>query len=122
MKAIRDGIFDLIRPVITSTLGLCVPIMRWIPAALAFCARRHIEVSTSSAAVIIRSASSSIIITICGINSFSGSPAVIALYDFISRIFTDSISSRVSANSGMVCREDNTAFASTARNFVGEFC
>ena len=57
------------KAVITSTDGLCVPMMRCIPAALAFCASRQIDSSTSSGAVIIRSASSSIIMTILGIYS-----------------------------------------------------
>ena len=59
-KAIRDGTFALIMPVITSTRGLCVASTRWIPTARAFCARRMIESSTSAGATIIRSASSSI--------------------------------------------------------------
>lgn len=36
VKAIRVGIFALIRPVITSTDGRCVASTRWIPAARAF--------------------------------------------------------------------------------------
>ena len=49
---------------------LCVAIIRWMPAARASCARRQIASSTSPGATIIRSASSSTIMTICG--SFSG--------------------------------------------------
>ena len=63
-NAILDGMFALIRPVITSTDGLCVAIIRCIPQALAFWARRQIDVSTSCEATIIRSASSSTITTI----------------------------------------------------------
>ena len=65
-NAILDGIFALIKPVITSTDGLCVAITKCIPAALAFWANLHIASSTSLAATIIKSASSSTIITICG--------------------------------------------------------
>ena len=65
-NAILDGTFALIRPVITSTDGLCVAITRCIPAALAFCANLHIESSTSLEETIIKSANSSIIINICG--------------------------------------------------------
>ena len=35
-NAILEGIFALIIPVTTSALGVCVAIIRWIPAALAF--------------------------------------------------------------------------------------
>ncbi len=63
---ILEGIFALIIPVITSTDGLCVAITRCIPAALAFCANLHIESSTSLEETIIKSANSSIIITIGG--------------------------------------------------------
>ena len=66
-NAIRLGIFALMRPVITLTEGLCVAIIRCIPAALASCASLHIASSTSFDATIIRSASSSTIMTICGI-------------------------------------------------------
>ena len=59
-KAIREGTFALIIPVMTSTRGLCVASTRCIPTARAFCARRMIESSTSAGATIIRSASSSI--------------------------------------------------------------
>ena len=46
LKATREGTLDLIKPVMTSTLGLCVAIIKWIPAALAFCAKRTINDST----------------------------------------------------------------------------
>ena len=69
-NAIREGILALISPVMTSTDGLCVAITRCIPAARASWASRQIASSTSPEATIIRSASSSTIITICG--SFSG--------------------------------------------------
>ena len=51
---------------ITSTDGLCVATIKCIPQALAFCAIRHIAVSTSFGATIIKSANSSIMITIWG--------------------------------------------------------
>ena len=47
-KAIRDGTFALIMPVMTSTRGRCVASTRWMPTARAFCARRMIESSTSA--------------------------------------------------------------------------
>ena len=65
-NAMREGMFALIRPVMTLTSGLCVPMMRCMPAALAFCAMRQIDSSTSSFAVIMRSASSSITMTMDG--------------------------------------------------------
>ena len=45
-NAIRVGMFALIRPVNTSTDGLCVARIKWIPAARAFCASRAISSST----------------------------------------------------------------------------
>ena len=66
-KAIRLGILAFMSPVMTLTDGLCVAMTRWIPAARASWARRQIASSTSLDATIIRSASSSTIITICGI-------------------------------------------------------
>ena len=65
-SAMRDGIFAFIVPVMTSAEGRCVAIIRCIPAARAICARRITESSTSLGEAIIKSASSSIIITICG--------------------------------------------------------
>ena len=62
-KQIRAGRFDLIRPVITSTVGFCVARTRWMPTARLFWARRMMCPSTSLAAVIIRSAISSATIT-----------------------------------------------------------
>ena len=53
------GKFALMMPVMTSTEGLWVAIIRCMPAALAICASRAIYSSTSFAATIIRSASSS---------------------------------------------------------------
>ncbi len=72
-NAMRLGMFAFIMPVMTSTDGRCVAMTRCIPAALAICARRHMASSTSLGAAIIRSASSSMITTICGIWSI-GSP------------------------------------------------
>ena len=63
-KAILEGTFALINPVITSTDGLCVAITKCIPAALAFCASLQMASSTSFAATIIKSANSSTIMTI----------------------------------------------------------
>ena len=60
---IREGKFALINPVITSTEGLCVASTRWMPTARAICARRVIDSSTSRPEVIIRSASSSMMMT-----------------------------------------------------------
>ena len=65
-KLMRVGRFALITPVMTSTDGRWVAMIRWMPAARAFCASRWIRNSTSLPAVIIRSASSSTITTICG--------------------------------------------------------
>ena len=42
LNAILEGIFAFIIPVITSTEGLCVAIIKCIPAALAICASLHI--------------------------------------------------------------------------------
>ena len=50
----------LMTPVITFTDGRCVAITRWMPTARAICAMRQIESSTSRAATIMRSDSSSI--------------------------------------------------------------
>ena len=60
MSAMRLGMFALIRPVTTSTLGRWVATTRWIPTARAIWAIRQIASSTSRGAIIIRSASSSI--------------------------------------------------------------
>ena len=49
----------LITPVMTFTDGRWVAITRWMPTARAICAMRAIDSSTSRAATIIRSASSS---------------------------------------------------------------
>ena len=60
LKAIREGTFALIIPVMTSTRGDCVASTRCMPTARAFWAMRMIESSTSAGATIMRSASSSI--------------------------------------------------------------
>jgi hypothetical protein len=65
-KLKRVGMFALIRPVITSTLGRCVARIRWMPEARAFCASRAISSSIFLPTTIIRSASSSITITTNG--------------------------------------------------------
>ena len=62
-NAIRLGTLALITPVITSTDGRCVAIMRWMPTARAICAMRQMLASTSRAATIMRSLSSSTTIT-----------------------------------------------------------
>ena len=79
-NAILEGTFALISPVITLTEGLCVAMTRWIPAALASCDKRTIASSTSPGATIIRSASSSTIITICG-SFLKSSPSIPFLID-----------------------------------------
>ena len=66
-KAMREGMLALMTPVMTSTEGRWVAMTRCMPAARAICARRQIESSTSPGAAIIRSASSSMMMTICGI-------------------------------------------------------
>ena len=71
-KATRVGIFALINPVMTSTEGRWVATTKWIPHALAFCARRAMGSSTFLPTTIIKSANSSITMTING-NSSSGS-------------------------------------------------
>ncbi len=76
-KAIRVGTLALIRPVITSTDGRCVASTRWMPAARAFCAIRAISSSTFLPTTIIRSASSSMTMTIIGsLSSGSGASGV----------------------------------------------
>ncbi len=65
-KEIRVGKFALIVPVITSTEGRWVAMIRWMPAARAICARRWIAPSMSLPATIIRSAISSTMITMYG--------------------------------------------------------
>ena len=65
-KAMRVGMLALIRPVITSTDGRWVARIRWMPAARAFCARRAISSSTFLPTIIIRSANSSMKITMYG--------------------------------------------------------
>ena len=69
LKAMRDGRFALMTPVRTSVEGRCVATTRWMPTARAFCARRTTDSSTSFGAIIIRSASSSMTMTISGIGS-----------------------------------------------------
>ena len=59
LKLILLGKFAFISPVTTSTDGRWVAMMRCIPVALPSWARRHSDCSTSNAAVIMRSASSS---------------------------------------------------------------
>ena len=58
-NASRLGMFALITPVMTSTEGRWVAMTRWMPTARAIWASRQMLVSTSRAATIIRSASSS---------------------------------------------------------------
>ena len=72
IKLILVGIFDLISPVITSVLGLCVATIRCIPAARASCVILIMLSSTSLLATIIKSANSSIITKINGSFSNSG--------------------------------------------------
>ncbi len=65
-NAIRLGKFALMRPVMTFTDGRWVARIRWIPIARAFCASIASGVSTSACTVIMRSASSSMTMTIIG--------------------------------------------------------
>ena len=58
-KARRAGTLALMTPVMTFTDGRWVAMMRWMPTARAIWAMRQIESSTSRAATIMRSASSS---------------------------------------------------------------
>ncbi len=88
LKAIRAGKFAFITPVITLALGRCVANMTWMPIARAFWASRAIGVSTSLPAVIIKSANSSTMTTIYGMNlcPFSGLRTLevnLALYSLI---------------------------------------
>ena len=66
LKAILLPMLDLMVPVITSTEGRWVATTRCIPAARASAARRLIAFSTSLEATIIRSASSSMMMTTLG--------------------------------------------------------
>ena len=63
-KLIRVGKLALIVPVMTSTDGRCVAMIRWMPEARAICASRWMQASISLPATIIRSAISSTITTI----------------------------------------------------------
>ena len=68
-NASRLGMLALITPVITSTDGRCVAMTKWMPTARAICAIRQMLASTSRAATIIRSFSSSTTITMNGSRS-----------------------------------------------------
>ena len=59
----RAGKFALIVPVMTSTDGRWVARIRWMPTARAICARRMIDSSTSAEETIMRSAISSMTMT-----------------------------------------------------------
>ena len=59
MKASRLGMLALMTPVMTSTDGRWVAMTRWMPKARPIWAIRQIDSSTSRAATIIRSLSSS---------------------------------------------------------------
>ena len=63
LSAARVSMLDLMRPVTTLADGLWVAMMRWMPAARASCAMRTMEASTSFPATIMRSESSSMMIT-----------------------------------------------------------
>ncbi len=69
LKLMRVGRLALMTPVMTSTEGRCVAMIRWMPAARDFWLRRWISTSISLPTVTIRSASSSTISTICGSTS-----------------------------------------------------
>jgi hypothetical protein len=66
-KEMRVGKFALIVPVMTSTEGRWVAMMRWMPEARAIWARRWMQASISLPATIIRSAISSTMTTMKGI-------------------------------------------------------
>ena len=68
-NAIRDGKLALISPVTTFTDGRWVARTMWMPVARAFWASRTIGSSTFLPSRIIRSASSSMMITMYGIRS-----------------------------------------------------
>ena len=68
-KERRDGTFALINPVTTSTDGRWVASTKWIPAERANWVIRTTDSSTSFAATIIKSASSSIITSRYGYGS-----------------------------------------------------
>ena len=79
-SAILEGMLAFIRPVMTSEEGRWVAMTRCIPAARPICATRQMASSTSLAAAIIRSASSSINTTIFGLCSpSSGLARIMAL-------------------------------------------
>jgi len=63
-KEMRVGKLALMTPVMTSTEGRWVAMMRWIPAARAIWASRARDSSTFRGATSMRSASSSITMTI----------------------------------------------------------
>ena len=65
-KEMRVGKLALIVPVMTSTLGRCVAMMTWMPAARAIWARRWTAASISLPATIMRSAISSMTTTMKG--------------------------------------------------------
>src|SRR5664280_2078404 len=83
-NAMRLGKLALISPVTTFTEGRCVASTRWMPVALAFWASRTIGSSTFLPSRIIRSASSSMMITRYDIRS-AGS-ARVSLYPNVSRV------------------------------------
>ena len=68
-NAMRAGMLALMTPVMTLTLGRWVATIRWMPTARAFWAMRVIDSSTSRAATIIRSLSSSTTTTMYGSRS-----------------------------------------------------
>ncbi len=72
-NAARAGMLALMTPVMTFTDGRCVATIRWMPTARAFWAMRVIESSTSRAATIIKSLSSSTTITMNGRRWYSAS-------------------------------------------------
>ena len=80
-KAMRDGMLALITPVITSTDGRWVASTRWIPTARAIWAIRQTDSSTSRAATIMRSLSSSTTIRMNGSRGRRGSVDVVVLVD-----------------------------------------
>ena len=71
-KAMRLGTLALMRPVTTLTLGRCVASTRWMPTARAFWAILTMGSSTLRPSRMIRSASSSMMMTRNGMRSSGG--------------------------------------------------
>ena len=113
-NAIRLGIFALIRPVMTFTDG------RWVAIT-----SRQMASSTSLEATIIRSASSSTMITICGIFCGRSCPSgtsmesTFALYPLISRTFVSAnFSYRSVISATAQCKAPDAFFGSVTTGII----